>query len=100
MKVKEDRGILGERSRPRLVAVVTNDCTGCHACVDFCLVDCIDEAPQETSGAARIHIREDECIGCRLCALVCDHLALHAIRLVPVRGPADAPVAGRLASVA
>jgi Pyruvate/2-oxoacid:ferredoxin oxidoreductase delta subunit len=77
--------------RPRLVAVVTEGCTGCHACVDFCLVDCIDEAPADTSSAAPIHIREEECIGCRLCVLVCDHLELHAIRLVPAREPADAP---------
>ncbi|MFB3818362.1 MAG: ferredoxin family protein [Candidatus Methylomirabilales bacterium] len=69
--------------RPRLVAVVTESCTGCHACVDYCLVDCIDEAPSGASGAPPIQIREEECIGCQVCAKVCDQLALHAIRLVP-----------------
>ncbi len=71
-------------TRPRWVATVTESCTGCQACVDFCLVDCIDESPGESAVAARIQIREDECIGCRLCAKVCDELALNAIRMVPV----------------
>ncbi len=71
-------------NRPRVVATVTDDCTGCYACVDFCLVDCIDEVPSQTAGGPSIQIREEECIGCQLCAKVCDHLDLHAIRLVPV----------------
>ena len=71
------------QSRPRLVAVIEPDaCTGCGACVDFCLVDCIEE-PQAEPASTRMHIRQDECIGCRLCAKVCDHLDVHAVRLVP-----------------
>lgn len=70
-------------SRPRLVAVVTENCTGCHACVDQCLVDCIDDAPSAGAGAPLIQIREEECIGCQVCAKVCDQLALNGIRLVP-----------------
>ena len=62
--------------------VVTDACTGCGACVDFCLVDCIEEAPVPGPGAP-VQIRQDECIGCRLCAKVCDHLDVHAVRLVP-----------------
>jgi NAD-dependent dihydropyrimidine dehydrogenase PreA subunit len=69
--------------RPRLVAVVTESCTGCHACVDYCLVDCIDAAAPAAAGAPPIQIREEECIGCQVCAKVCDQLALNGIRLVP-----------------
>jgi len=70
--------------RPRFVATVTENCTGCRACVDFCLVDCIDESPGDATTPGSIQIRHDECIGCRLCAKVCEQLALNAIRMVPV----------------
>jgi Pyruvate/2-oxoacid:ferredoxin oxidoreductase delta subunit len=30
-----------------------------------------------------VSIREAECIGCSLCAKVCEELKLHAIQLVP-----------------
>jgi len=73
------------RARPRLVAVVTERCTGCHACIDYCLVDCIDERASAAPGRPAVQIREEECIGCQICAKVCDELALNAIRLVPVR---------------
>jgi NAD-dependent dihydropyrimidine dehydrogenase PreA subunit len=67
------------------VAVVEEDCTGCYACVDYCLVDCIEPAPTTPSfrPPAPISIREDECIGCFVCAKVCEELAVNAIRLVP-----------------
>jgi NAD-dependent dihydropyrimidine dehydrogenase PreA subunit len=71
--------------RPRLVAVVQDDCTGCNTCVDYCLVDCIEPAPPGVSpqSPAQIHIREDECIGCFLCAKVCEELTVNAIHLLP-----------------
>jgi NAD-dependent dihydropyrimidine dehydrogenase PreA subunit len=70
-------------ARPRLVAVVQDDCTGCNTCVDYCLVDCIEPAPAATPLAHSVSIREAECIGCSLCAKVCEELNLHAIQLVP-----------------
>ena len=72
--------------RPRLVAVVQDDCTGCNTCVDYCLVDCIEPAPPGVSpqSPAQIHIREDECIGCFLCAKVCEELTVNAIHLLPM----------------
>lgn len=70
--------------RRRMVAAVTDDCTGCRACVDYCLVDCIDERPSGTAGSPAIQVHQDECIGCGICAKVCEQLALNGIRLVPI----------------
>jgi len=71
--------------RPRLVAVVQDDCTGCNTCVDYCLVDCIESAPPAPNpqSISPITIREDECIGCFVCAKVCEELAVNAIHLAP-----------------
>ena len=76
----------GRAPRPRLVAVVKDDCTGCNTCVDYCLVDCIEPVPQAVSPQppSPIHIREDECIGCFICAKVCEELTVNAIHLLPV----------------
>ena len=72
--------------RQRFVAVVEEDCTGCNACVDYCLVDCIEPAPPNPGprSPVPISVREDECIGCFVCAKVCEELAVNAIRLVPI----------------
>jgi NAD-dependent dihydropyrimidine dehydrogenase PreA subunit len=74
------------RDRQRFVAVVEEDCTGCNACVDYCLVDCIEPAPPnpDPRSPIPISVREDECIGCFVCAKVCEELAVNAIRLAPV----------------
>lgn len=93
---------------PRLVAVVGEACTGCSVCLDFCPVDCIepsspppppsalsppefrcsvpfpDPPPPIPLALPPVSIRLADCIGCRLCAKVCEHLDLHAIRMVPV----------------
>jgi len=74
-------------SRPRMIAVVKESCTGCDVCVDFCPVDCIDdmphvECPEELTPPIRI--REEECIGCQVCAKVCEDLDQNAIEMVSV----------------
>lgn len=76
-----------KKSRPRLIAVVNPSCTGCEVCVDFCPVDCIDDAsPAEHAGTGipPIQIQVEECIGCQVCAKVCEELALNAIEMVSV----------------
>jgi NAD-dependent dihydropyrimidine dehydrogenase PreA subunit len=67
------------------VAVVQDDCTACNTCVDYCLVDCIDPAvpTPDVRTPSAVHVREDECIGCFLCAKICEELAVNAIRLIP-----------------
>jgi len=76
-----------KKSRPRLIAVVNPSCTGCEVCVDFCPVDCIDDAPPVEFAEANIppiQIQVEECIGCQVCAKVCEELSLNAIEMVPV----------------
>jgi len=76
-----------KKSRPRLIAVVNPSCTGCEVCVDFCPVDCIDDAPPVEFAEANIppiQIQVEECIGCQVCAKVCEELALNAIEMVSV----------------
>jgi len=56
-------------------------------CVDFCPVDCIDDSPPDHEAgemAPPIRIREPECIGCQVCAKVCEELDWNAIEMVPV----------------
>lgn len=76
---------INRTDRPRLVAVIDNDCTGCNTCVDYCLVDCIEPASSASSvkSPLPVNIREDECIGCAVCTKVCDALGVNAIHLVP-----------------
>jgi len=68
------------RSKPRLVAVIGDECTGCQSCVEYCLVDCIEPS---ASAQSAVEVREDECIGCFVCAKVCEELTVNAIHLVP-----------------
>jgi len=78
----------------RQLAVITEACTGCAACVAFCPVDCIDDSPTCSHGASAlqpVHIHEEECIGCEVCARICEHLDWNAIRMVPVDGSQLAP---------
>ena len=78
------------RSKPRLVAVIGEDCTGCRSCVEYCLVDCI-EPTSPTADPSPIEVREDECIGCFVCAKVCEELAVNAIHLVPAESGTSSP---------
>ncbi len=76
---------IGSSDQPRLLAVITESCTGCEVCLDFCPVDCIERSSPTPSPQLRplVQIREEDCIGCRLCAKICEQLALNAIAMVP-----------------
>lgn len=76
-----------KKKRPRLMAVVNDSCTGCEACIPFCPVDCIDhEPPHDYTGAVipPVRIRWHECIGCQICARVCEGMAWNAIDMIPI----------------
>jgi len=75
-----------KKTRPRKIAWVDEDnCTGCKACVPFCPVDCIEPVPIDKHTFPPIppvHVRDNECIGCQICARVCTKLTWDAIRMM------------------
>ena len=81
--------INSKKVKPRLMAVVDEDnCTGCAACVPFCPVDCIEPVPEDKYNDVSIppvQVRWNECIGCQVCAKVCDKLTWNAIRMIPTK---------------
>ena len=82
-----------KKNRPPKMAVVDEDnCTGCSACVPFCPVDCIEPVPEEKYNDVSIppvQVRWNECIGCQVCAKVCDKLTWNAIRMIPTNAFED-----------
>jgi Pyruvate/2-oxoacid:ferredoxin oxidoreductase delta subunit len=85
--VKDIPNSAGKKHRPILIAVVNPSCTGCEVCVDFCPVDCIDDAPPVEFAEANIppiQIQVEECIGCQVCAKVCEDLDRSAIEMVSI----------------
>tara|TARA_Y100001970_G_C13488774_1_gene487951 strand:- start:68 stop:484 length:417 start_codon:yes stop_codon:yes gene_type:complete len=76
-----------KKNRPPKMAVVDEDnCTGCSACVPFCPVDCIEPVSEDKYNDVSIppvQVRWNECIGCQVCAKVCDKLTWNAIRMIP-----------------
>ena len=81
--------VKSKRNKPRLMAVVDEDnCTGCQVCVPFCPVDCIEPVPEDKYNDVSIppvQVRWNECIGCLICAKVCDKLTWNAIRMIPTK---------------
>ena len=75
-----------KKTRPRQIACVDEDnCTVCQACVPFCPVDCIEPVPIDKHTFPPIppvHVRDNECIGCQICARVCTKLTWDAIRMI------------------
>jgi Pyruvate/2-oxoacid:ferredoxin oxidoreductase delta subunit len=78
--------ITKKKKKPKLVAVVDEDnCTGCKVCVPFCPVDCIEPVALEKYNIPipPVQIRFNECIGCQICARVCQQLTWDAIDMLP-----------------
>ena len=75
-----------KKTRPRKIAWVDEDnCTGCQACVPFFFFFCIEPVPVDKHAFPPIppvHVSDNECIGCQICAKVCTKLTWDAIRMV------------------
>lgn len=59
---------------PKQLAVIDQKgCTGCHACVPLCPVDCIENVPgtEHPDFMRVVEIDYDRCIGCAICSEFC-----------------------------
>lgn len=76
-----------KKKKPKEIAVVSpGNCTGCEICVPFCPVDCIEVSPASDypdRPIPPVRVRENECIGCTICARVCTKMAWDAIAMIP-----------------
>ncbi len=59
---------------PRTYAVIDQKgCTGCHACIPVCPVDCIEQVPgvDHPDFMRVVEVDLERCIGCEACANIC-----------------------------
>lgn len=59
---------------PKQYAVIDQKgCTGCHACVPLCPVDCIENVPgpEHPDFMRVVEVDLERCIGCAICAEFC-----------------------------
>ncbi len=88
---KDENPALGKPDRkkpPRHYAIIDQKgCTGCHACIPVCPVDCIEQVPGEEHPdfMRLVEVDLERCIGCEMCANICPW---ETIFMVP---PADTP---------
>lgn len=77
MDKKEQHPALGKADRkkpPRTYAVIDQKgCTGCHACIPVCPVDCIEQVPgvEHPDFMRLVEVDLERCIGCEACAKIC-----------------------------
>ncbi len=78
MDKKQENPALGKPPRkskaPKQLAVIDQrGCTGCHACVPLCPVDCIENVPgpEHPDFMRVVEIDLERCIGCAICAQYC-----------------------------
>lgn len=64
----------GRKRAPRTYAVIDQKgCTGCHACIPVCPVDCIETVPgpDHPDFMRLVEVDQERCIGCDACAKIC-----------------------------
>jgi Pyruvate/2-oxoacid:ferredoxin oxidoreductase delta subunit len=67
-------GKADRKKPPKQLAVIDQKgCTGCHACIPLCPVDCIEEVPgvEHRDFMRLVEVDLERCIGCTICAQYC-----------------------------
>jgi 2-oxoglutarate ferredoxin oxidoreductase subunit delta len=63
------------------VFIIPSRCKGCRFCIDFCprdvLVDSADLNAKGYHYAVVAEGKEDDCVNCQFCTLVCPEFAIH-----------------------
>ena len=68
------QGKADRKKPPRTYAVIDQKgCTGCHACIPVCPVDCIEQVPgvEHPDFMRLVEVDLERCIGCEACAKIC-----------------------------
>ena len=77
MEKKATHPAVGKPDRkkpPRTYAIIDQKgCTGCHACIPVCPVDCIEQVPgpDHPDFMRLVEVDQERCIGCEMCANIC-----------------------------
>lgn len=77
MEKLEQNPTIGKAERkkpPRVLAVIDQKgCTGCHACIPLCPVDCIEQVmgTDQPDFMRLVEVDLERCIGCTICAQYC-----------------------------
>lgn len=78
MEKKEANPAVGKAPRkskaPKQLAIIDQKgCTGCHACVPLCPVDCIENVPgpEHPDFMRVVEVDLERCIGCAICSEFC-----------------------------
>lgn len=77
MDKKAQHPAIGKADRkkaPKQLAIIDQKgCTGCHACVPLCPVDCIENVPgpEHPDFMRVVEVDLERCIGCTICAQYC-----------------------------
>lgn len=74
--------------RPRgQVYVVRVRCKGCRFCIEFCPEDVLEESVEMNPKGYTYPVvapgKEDSCVQCGFCTVVCPEMAIYTLEVVP-----------------
>ena len=69
----EGKPVRKSKAPKQLAVIDQRGCTGCHACVPLCPVDCIENVPgpEHPDFMRLVEVDLERCIGCAICAEYC-----------------------------